>query len=233
MHLQQISRDIPRWILRLCTFLYYKSFKKNTLDAVDGILQEHDDPRLQKRLESFSRAKMKESQYVQVAVRTNHYHGLNPRSPFQGAVIFSSVTSSLSWPSIPAAHWTVPALLYSSIVFALLAVVLGAQQQRVLPSIHSDASLACDIERIRNFRDRLRAGDGKNSNVVFALQSPLMMFTLSVASFLAALCALILSPIVLTGVWNDDAKVSRKSVLMAGQMMTVPYRSQLLSSPYL
>jgi hypothetical protein len=56
-------------------------------------------------------------------------------SLLQGAVLFTSVISCLSWTNIDSRHWTGPALWYCSILLAIASVVLAAQQHMVLENI--------------------------------------------------------------------------------------------------
>lgn len=118
------------------------------------------------------------------------------------------MTSSLSWPAIINAHWSVSALWYTSLIFALLAISVGAQQLWLLPSVSDNARTRFHDDGIRLFRDQL--GDmhtGKNATMVFALQCPLMTFALSLACFVGGLLSLILSPLAMRHGWNDEGKV--------------------------
>ncbi|KAL9091177.1 MAG: hypothetical protein Q9159_001594 [Coniocarpon cinnabarinum] len=187
---RKIKKSVREDLIWLGAYFYYKSLKKDTLDMVDSIIKETDDARLHKKIEIFTRLKTRESRYVEVA----------------GAVVFTSVTQSLSWPSVANANWSASALLYSSVVLAIAAVVVGAQQQRVLPSFVDDAHLNFNEKSLQLFRERLMFRDRKNRSVVFALQCPLMMLSFSVLSFLAAMCSTIFGPLVVAIRWDDNAK---------------------------
>ncbi|KAL9061135.1 MAG: hypothetical protein Q9162_000280 [Coniocarpon cinnabarinum] len=189
---RKIKKSVREDLIWLGAYFYYKSLKKDTLDMVDSIIKETDDARLHKKIEIFTRLKTRESRYVEVA----------------SAVVFTSVTQSLSWPSVANANWSASALLYSSVVLAIAAVVVGAQQQRVLPSFVDDAHLNFNEKSLQLFRERLMFRDRKNRSVVFALQCPLMMLSFSVLSFLAAMCSTIFGPLVVAIRWDDNAKTA-------------------------
>jgi hypothetical protein len=58
--------------------------------------------------------------------------------------MFASVTGCLSWTVVQTSHWSGPALWYSSIVFAITSIFLGAQQTLVFPDADSTDVLAPD-----------------------------------------------------------------------------------------
>lgn len=53
----------------------------------------------------------------------------------QGAVMFSSVISCLSWTNLEGRHWVGPAFWYSSIGLSITSVVLAAQQMLVIDTL--------------------------------------------------------------------------------------------------
>lgn len=56
-------------LLLLLTYFYYKSFQRNTVQAIDGIINRADDSsQLKSRIHRFTKFKVNESKYVQVAV---------------------------------------------------------------------------------------------------------------------------------------------------------------------
>jgi hypothetical protein len=64
--------------------------------------------------------------------------------------MFASVTGCLSWTVVQTSHWSGPALWYSSVVFAIASIFLGAQQTLVLPETDSIDLLAPD--KIENMK---------------------------------------------------------------------------------
>ncbi|KAL8745594.1 MAG: hypothetical protein Q9190_002277 [Brigantiaea leucoxantha] len=115
-------------------------------------------------------------------------------------------------------------------LLALLAIVMGSQQLIVLPDERPqdldediETSTATDskdkfdklmresekqyqrvvIKRLRE----ISHGDRPNNFLVFALQAPLMLLTLSVMAFLAGLCSVVFAPLATRLAWDDDAKV--------------------------
>lgn len=143
----------------------------------------------------FLRFKINESKYVQVA----------------GAVLFASATSALSWGNIAESHWTARTLFYSCIVLALVAIVTGAQQQMVLPGDDphlQDMDLAHIIATITGIRQSNNTAKKHNHGLIFALQAPLMLFSLAVALFLAGLFSVVFGPLGSSPLWGDNAKVA-------------------------
>lgn len=115
-------------------------------------------------------------------------------------------------------------------LFAFLAVVTGSQQMLVLPGekleesdddFETSTGLDAKDRYQRDLKqsDRLyldkvverlqttRRGDRPNSFLVFALQAPLMLLTLSVITFLAGLCAVVFAPLASKPEWGNNAKV--------------------------
>lgn len=122
--------------------------------------------------------------------------------------IFAAMIASLSWTTIPDSHWSGPALWYAGIVFALTAVVLGAQQTILIPA-EVDEKTACRL------RERLESDtkDMPRQDMLFILQSPIMCLSLSVACFLAGLTSVVISPLARHPVWGMEAKVGLRQVL--------------------
>lgn len=121
-------------------------------------------------------------------------------SKIQGAVIFASVPSCLAWDNVPSSHWSARGLFYSSIVLALVAIVTGAQQQMVLPSNdvdikHADLDDFVTLLTRGNSDGSPQSRSGRNHRLIFALQLPLMIFSLAVAAFLGGLLAVVFGPL--------------------------------------
>jgi hypothetical protein len=130
----------------------------------------------------------------------------------KGGFLFTTVASCLTWNSTETSHWTGPALFYASTVFALVAIISGSQQLWILPRVdaspsNSDAGKKRSEELV-SFIARLSSDEGRpKSKYVFALQTPIMLLTLSVLAFLAGLCAVVYSPLASRLAWDDNAKV--------------------------
>ncbi len=140
-------------------------------------------------------------------------------SKIQGAVIFASVPSCLTWDNVPSSHWSTRGLFYSSIVFALVAIVSGAQQQMVLPSndvkiedVYLDGLVdqltkgnsvgSTEASKKKNGKSRR----GRNHRLIFALQLPLMIFSLAVAAFLGGLLGVVFGPLGSSQRGTDDER---------------------------
>lgn len=157
------------------------------------------------RLERLSMSKLRLVIFRPRDVEQGFVAGLLADTASQGAILFTSIISCLSWSNLSRSHWSGPALWYAGIILSLTSVVLGAQQTLELP----EASGTIDA---LTFKRRLTA---RHSNpptpsriMLFALQAPFMCMTYSIALFLAGLTSVVLSPLARQPMWDDDAKVS-------------------------
>ncbi|KAL8721932.1 MAG: hypothetical protein Q9225_001488 [Loekoesia sp. 1 TL-2023] len=173
-------------------------------------------PELQRRLlRQWARTKTSESSYIQVA----------------GGFLFTTVASCLQWPGTQNGHWSATASFYACMLFALVAIIMGSQQLLVLPNerlyesdkdFETSTALESKDRYDRELKeyekqyqqavvDRLRDtrhGDRPNPFLVFALQAPFMLLSLSVIAFLAGLCSVIFAPLAIQPVWGDNAKIA-------------------------
>ena len=148
----------------------------------------------------------------------------------QGGFLFTGVASCLQWPGTQNSHWSATASFYACMLLAFVAIVMGSQQLLVLPNerphyldedfenstaLHSGERCDRELKKseeqyqqviIKRLRDT-RHDDRPNNFLVFALQAPIMLLTLSVMAFLAGLCSVIFAPLANPPVWDDKAKV--------------------------
>ena len=127
--------------------------------------------------------------------------------------MFASTISCLSWSVLSSSYWSGPALWYGSIVLALMAVMLGAQQVMFLPD-NFDADAARDFRvrlMVRSSREKKRAAEvlEPRQSMLFAWQAPLMCLSCSVVFFHAGLLSVVVSPLARKREWGDEAKVCR------------------------
>ena len=125
--------------------------------------------------------------------------------------MFASTISCLSWSVLSTSYWSGPALWYGSIVLALMAVMLGAQQVMFLPD-NFDANAARDFRKrlmVRSSNREKRRGEDlePRQSMLFAWQAPLMCLSCSVVFFHAGLLSVVVGPLVRKGEWGDEAKV--------------------------
>ena len=121
--------------------------------------------------------------------------------------MFASTISCLSWSNLSSSYWSGPALWYGSIVLALMAVMLGAQQVMFLPD-KFDGNAARDFRRRLMVRSReKRAELEPRQSMLFAWQAPLMCLSCSVLFFHAGLLSVVVSPLARKPGWGDEAKV--------------------------
>ena len=96
---------------------------------------------------------------------------------------------------------------YAALIFALVSIILGAQQTIIMP----EASDGIDPLIIKQ---RLLASDSftprPNRLMLFVWQSPLMCISSSIMCFLAGLTSVVLSPLAQDPRWNEAAKVGRQ-----------------------
>lgn len=76
--------------------------------------------------------------------------------------------------------------------------------------------------------DRPNRPSRPNTFLVFALQAPIMLLTLSVLSFLVGLCSVVFAPLANHLAWDDNAKVNNDIRILIADTLTCGYR--LLSS---
>lgn len=118
-------------------------------------------------------------------------------------MLFASVVSCLSWTGLDGRHWTAPAFWYCSIVLAITAVVLGAQQFMVLDNVKPNDW--------KQFQRHLRVSDQgewrPERTMLYVWQSPLMALSYSMVLFMAGLLSYVISPFANKRLWDEDAKV--------------------------
>ena len=130
--------------------------------------------------------------------------------------MFASTISCLSWSVLSSSYWSGPALWYGSIIFALTAVMLGAQQVMFLPD-NFDANAARAFRKklmvcgssSSSSREKRRAAEllEPRQSMLFAWQAPLMCLSCSVVFFHAGLLAVVIGPLARKREWGDEAKV--------------------------
>ena len=128
--------------------------------------------------------------------------------------MFATVSSCLTWTTTTSSNWSGPALWYSSIVFAIGSIFIGAIQSLALPAEGllyeiSDAA----VEQMRQaYVQKSSALNQASPYALVVWQMPIMLLGYSVLSYLIGLCIVIISPLVQNPHWNDDAKVWTSSV---------------------
>jgi len=124
----------------------------------------------------------------------------------QGAVMFSSVISCLSWTNLEGRHWVGPAFWYASIGLAITSVVLAAQQMLVIDGLQLSSNTTLIRERLIS-----QGPDGQNKPrriMLHVWQVPTECLSYSISTFLVGLMSHIYSPVAQKMAWNSDAKVS-------------------------
>lgn len=194
---EYIWRPFAESVVYFWTFFYHHLHKRTTVDPLTKIASENDCNEMRVLFVEWSELKRSESKYIQIA----------------GGLLFTSVTSCLQWTSIQTSHWSAPALFYCSLLFSLTSVVNGSQQILVLPGEKSTRSQT-DIEQEKRAANVVKCRikghrpDGLNNSYVYALQSPIMLLTFSVATFLAGLFSVIFSPLAHSLTWDSQAKIA-------------------------
>lgn len=101
-------------------------------------------------------------------------------------------------------------MFYSSLLFSLSAIINGSQQILVLPGERSEQSQQRGHEQDKELAravERKVRGRAINHLYVYALQTPVMLLTFSVMTFLAGRGFVVFGPLARNLGWNDDAKV--------------------------
>jgi hypothetical protein len=130
----------------------------------------------------------------------------------QGAVLFASIISCLSWNDLSTRHWTAPTLWYCSILLAITAVITGATQSLVLD--HVCPSSWQTVKACLADQNRLTATPQPNGAMVFTLQYPMMCLSYSIVFFLAGLMSFVYSPVAQSWRWDEDTKVTISSAII-------------------
>lgn len=130
-----------------------------------------------------------------------------PSQPQQGAVVFTTVPSCLSWAVLASSHWTASALWYVSIVLAITGTVFGGQQVLLLPEKTDDQNWHILYNKLTvvhpNGTRRAR------KRMIFAWQCPVMCLAYSVTCFMGGLMSVVFSPVAMNPAWDRNAKVRR------------------------
>ena len=171
----------------------------------------------------------------------------------QGGFLFTTVASCLQWPGTQNGHWSATASFYACMLLAFVAIVMGSQQLLVLPNEKLqdsdedfETSTALDSKDrydrelkesekqylqavVKRLRDT-RHDDRPNVFLVFALQAPIMLLTLSVMAFLAGLCSVVFAPLANHLAWDDNAKVCVDTPILIDSTPTCGHRSRLNSA---
>lgn len=128
-------------------------------------------------------------------------------------MIFASIIQCFSWNGIGDTHWLVPASWYLSILFALFAVVLGAQQT-VLVGDRNREHYQGPLQKLcppdsHGFVD----GRRPSLTLMLAWQGPIMFLSYSLVWYIIGLSTWIIYPVVQKAQWDDDAKVTLSQLL--------------------
>ncbi|KAL8836069.1 MAG: hypothetical protein Q9176_006526 [Flavoplaca citrina] len=202
---------------QLATFPYHEQFKRTTLQPMIEIIRHQEEPELQQRLlRQWAQTKIREASYIQLA----------------GGLLFTTVASCLQWPSVEDGHWSARACFYASLLLAFVAIVMGSQQMLLLPSQYLPGDPNGSHERaealdpknrydqelkfkddqyshavVKRLCDTSRDDGAPNSILLFAMQTPEMLLSGSVMTFLAGVCSVVFAPLAAELVWDENAKV--------------------------
>ena len=178
-----------------------QAYQRDTLLPIIFIIEKETEVEVHYELAKCFKIKIREAQYVQVAVSTIivFFHGpeLIPEfklilSRSQGAILFTSTISCLSWNNFSDCHWSAPALWYAGILFALTSIMLGAQQTLMIP----DESEVVDALTVQN---RLTTNKSlprrPNCFMLFVLQAPVTCLSYAIMFFLGGLGSVVFSPL--------------------------------------
>ncbi|KAF2807173.1 uncharacterized protein BDZ99DRAFT_522798 [Mytilinidion resinicola] len=113
-----------------------------------------------------------------------------------GAVVASAVTGSLQWSNATEAHWLVRATWDGSLIFSLFCVIIAFHLSIVINT--ADIRVGGKKELMESLR-----GDSQSSSSKFGLfifQTPILLLSYSIMSYLIGLTLLVVSPL-----WNHPS----------------------------
>jgi hypothetical protein len=123
---------------------------------------------------------------------------------YQGTIIASVVTGSLQWSSVEDGHWVVSGSWVGSLTLSLFCVVIAFHLSILMSTaeIHEDGK----VKLMHALRGNRQTSPGKSG--VFVLQTPILLLSYSIISYLVGLAVLVIGPL-----WNHASdrqiKVSR------------------------
>jgi hypothetical protein len=189
----QFWNKVAELLLIIVTTPYYLLFLKNTKRPIFEVVRASGEEEVAQKIRKWLKAKRREAIYIQAAVSTYKISILSAsnNSFLQGAVMFSTVTGALQWPDIDSRYWLGPACWYSSLVLAIAAVILAAQQTILLETLKSNDNLEC-------YQEHFWGTTHPRWWLLFAWQAPFMLLNYSIFLFLIGLCSHIGNPFAFT-----------------------------------
>ena len=206
MSFAEVNELLLDILKNLAIFPYRFVYQRNTHNPIVAVMDTTSSTDCKAKLEIWFKLKLREAQYVQVAVGPpdsaasfphSKNSSLNHRMLIQGAILFAATVASLSWSTVSTSHWSGPALWYAAILLSLTSVILGGQQAWLSP-------LSISTQNADMFKHKFRA---RRRRALIAWQAPMMCLCYSIVLFLAGLTVVIVSPFASNRTWGEEAKV--------------------------
>ncbi|KAF1851255.1 uncharacterized protein K460DRAFT_382724 [Cucurbitaria berberidis CBS 394.84] len=184
--------------VRIATLPYYRLYHFNTIDPLKNIatLASESPPNaktLQRAVSSWRSRKLGELQFITISC----------------TVLAAAVIGAFSWTTIENAYWLTHAFWHSSLILAILCILLSASEITVLHLLGPLQSISQsfrDANTVERYKPLLLSFGTDNipkyvprKKMVVTWQGPLMFMSYSVCTFLAGLTILVCTPFIRHG----------------------------------
>ncbi|KAF1977177.1 hypothetical protein BU23DRAFT_500977 [Bimuria novae-zelandiae CBS 107.79] len=198
--IQYVSRRISEYVItafvRIATLPYYRLYQFNTRSPLQNIARlasetPTDDVKLLRALLIWRARKTAELQFTTISC----------------TVLAAAVIGAFSWTTVEEAHWLTHGLWHSSLILAVLGILLSASEVTVLYILGPTHSSTVKPHQLKPFLTRYQPLLLSLTNnptqifvprrkMVFTWQGPLMFMSYSVCTFLAGLTVLVCTPLI-------------------------------------
>lgn len=211
-------------MVQLATLPYYRLYQFNTIRPIEKIAafaseDLPDSTKIAQALAIWRGRKLAELQFISIAVSSRCLQLRTWLILRKCTVLAAAVIGSFSWTTIEEAYWLTHGFWHSSLIFAILGILLCASEVTVLhllgpvktsPTFHKKE----DFEKYKPLLlSPSRTPHGPRfvprKKMVFTWQGPLMFMSYSVCTFLAGLTVLVCTPLIRGGSgWTAGHSVS-------------------------
>lgn len=212
-------------MVKLATLPYYRLYQFNTIRPLQKIADfaseaPPDSGKITQAIATWRARKLAELQFITIAVSFMSTRNAKAYTHSQCTVLAAAVIGSFSWTTIEEAYWLTHGFWHSSLIFAVLGILLSASEVTVLhllgpvetrPKYHDNG----DFKRYEPLLlSRSNSSHSKRfvprRKMVFTWQGPLMFMSYSVCAFLAGLTVLVCTPLIRGGAgWTAGHSVSQ------------------------
>ncbi|KAF2450957.1 hypothetical protein P171DRAFT_427223 [Karstenula rhodostoma CBS 690.94] len=192
---KRIIHTLTTLLVHIATLPYYRLYQFNTRSPMRNIAKlasetPPDDAKLLRALLSWRSRKISELQFTTVSC----------------TVLAAAVIGAFSWTTVEEAHWLTHGMWHSSLILAVLGILLSASEVTVL-YILGPTEMTVKPYRSKPILQRYhplllsRSNDSTQAFVLrrkmmFTWQGPLMFMSYSVCTFLGGLTVLVCTPLI-------------------------------------